>query len=634
MRGNDAWSGRTRTPNASKSSGPWRTFGPLAATTLKSGDSVHLRCGDTWHSQLTIKGTGRVGAPITVEGYRHCAAGTEPRLDLAESVSNWVAIGGGVYAAPVNFHAYAVYVDGQYLRQARFPSAGWAIADGGIPSIRQGHGSSGLLVPALSPEEHDLSHSVLHVRTVGWHIESVFVSGYISGRILLAGITKYPIRRGAGYYLTGARWMLNHGPGWYQDQDTGRLFVRLPDNCSPRLQNIEASRFRTGVSIQNQTDIVVNGLQIVHAGTDGVHVTDAKRVLLTHMDVTFSKRNAIAYTDGSTGTIENSRIQSSGHDGILVDHADGIRILDNTVLSTGMLGSPKNSPAVIDATNSDSDVIEQNVIDGAGYIGIRFNRDSQIIDNIVRNTCLVLDDCGAIYSWDYVDPRPLHSSVIGNIIRNVRGNSIGNPDQFSIAAGIYLDDRSNDVVVERNTISDVERGIYVHDGFDNVIRYNTIFEYRKYGIVLGMNDSREVTGGDIPNTVSNNTIVSRTGHSPLFYLDSANKLFGDKLTNNEYLGPKLKDGALVQWTRGMDNPYTLSALAHIRSNYNVNLIRVPLRTSAVQPTLLLNETSSPESLRCPMNSVRACLDATDPEGMRLYWPVKLPKFASLIVVWQ
>ena len=631
--GNDAWSGQQAIP--AQGNGPWRTLDALSAVTLGPGDVISLKCDGVWHAPLSFSGSGSTSAPIVVRPYGACATGEKPEVDLAEKVSNWASMGSGVYSAPLGFHVYAVYVNGHYLPQARYPATGWRLADGGIPSPTPGQGSDGLLDPALQLAGKNLGDAVLHVRTAGWHMEKIPVAGYLKGQLFLAGSTKYPIRKGAGYYLTGARWMLGVGPGWYQDESTGRLYVRLADGANPQDQDVEASRYETGVSVRNQSDIVLDGLRIEHAGVDGVHISNAHRIVLKETEVLSSGRDGVAYTRHSTGSIQDSTIRDSGRDGILLDHADGIQVVGNTVTNSGTVGSPRNSLAAIDATHSDGDLIERNIVDGAGYIGIRFNRDTRVVNNVVRNTCLVLDDCGAIYSWAYVDPRPLNSQVIGNIVQNVVGNRSGNPDPFTLAAGIYLDDRSNGVLVEGNTISDAERGIYLHNAFDNTVGHNTIFDCRQYGIVLGMNDARQVTGGAVPDTIRDNVVVSNSGKPFLFYLNSADKLFEDVVTDNRYVGPSTKQGLLVQWNGAANAPATADpVLAQLRTKYDTDIKNGLTLIGTTPASLLLNDTAVAHSLACPKASASTCSRARDAQGKPLQWPVTLAPYSSLVAVWH
>lgn len=630
--GDDAWTGRQAAP--AQGGGPWRTLDALSAVTLAPGDVIALKCDGVWHAPLSFNGSGSASAPIIVRSYGQCATGEKPEIDLTQKVGGWVPTGAGVYSAPLTFHVYDVYVNGHYLPQTRYPTAGWRLAEGGIPSTAPAQGSAGLLDPSLRLEGKNLADAVLHVRTAGWHMEKVPVAGYLKGQLFLAGSTKYPIRKGAGYYLTGARWMLGLGPGWYQDESTGRLYVRLPDGSNPQDQNVEASRYETGISVRNQSDIVLDGLRIEHAGADGVHVANSRRVVLKEAEVLYSGRDGVTYTRHSTGSIQDSTIRDSGRDGILLDHSDGFQVTGNTVANSGTVGSPKNSLAAIDATHSDGDLIERNVVDGAGYIGIRFNRDTRVVNNVVRNTCLVLDDCGAIYSWAYVDPRPLHSQVIGNIVQNVLGNRSGNPDPFTLAAGIYLDDRSNGVVVEGNTISNAERGIYLHNAFANTVRQNTVFNSRQYGIVLGMNDARQVSGGSTPDSVSDNVVVSISGNPFIYYLNSADTLFDDDVVSNRYIGPNPKNGALVQWNNAANTPAAGSPLAQMRAKFDDDIKSGLNLTGTNPPSLLLNDTAVARSLACPKTSVAACTHAKNPQGTSLQWPVTLAPFSSLVVIWR
>lgn len=629
--GNDGWPGKLAAPKGRD--GPWRTLRPLLTVTLSPGDIIALQCNSTWHTPLSFRGTGRVGAPIVVHGYGNkCTNSTPPVVDLAKIVSNWALLGHGIYSAPLRFHVFHVYINGKYLPQTRYPAAGWRLAEGGITSQSQGHGSVGLIDTTLDLAGKHIEHVVLHVRTTNWYIDKLPVSGYLNGQLLLAGRTRYSVRNRAGYYLTGARWMLETSAGWYQSESTGRLYVRLPDNSNPNDRNITASRYATGIIVRDQSDIEFNGIRIEHAGEDGVLADNSRRIALQNVFVLDSGRDGIAYTH-STGSIKHSTIRDSGRDGILLDDSDGIVVIGNMVTASGTIGSPKTSLAAIDATNSNGDLIERNVVDGAGYIGIRFNRGTRVVNNVVRNTCIVLDDCGAIYTWNYVDPRPLHSQVVGNIVQHVVGGRGGSPETYTLTAGIYLDDLTNNAIVARNTIIDAGLGIYLHNAYADTVRDNTVFDFRDFGIELGMNNAREITGGNTPATVTDNVLVSESGKPFLNYLNTSDTLFKDKVDANWYLGlPDVKP-LLVRWISRLSTPSTAPALARLRAKYAVDIKGHLTAIGTAQPILLFNDTVYSQSVNCPGSSATACTRATNSRGARLQWPVPLTPFSSLVVVW-
>ncbi|MCX6874661.1 MAG: autotransporter-associated beta strand repeat-containing protein [Verrucomicrobia bacterium] len=69
--GNDSNSGLT-------SAAPWKTLAMASTVTLNAGDSLLLKCGDTWSEELQPKGSGTAGNPIYIGSY---GPGNKPLLD-------------------------------------------------------------------------------------------------------------------------------------------------------------------------------------------------------------------------------------------------------------------------------------------------------------------------------------------------------------------------------------------------------------------------------------------------------------------------------------------------------------------------------------------------------------------------
>lgn len=104
--GNDAWSGKIANPNGSPGTdGPWLTLTKVSAASLVAGDTVLLKCGQSWNQTLSIKTSGTVSSPITFGTYPAPCA-TPPQINGSTSIpaSNWKLHSGKIYKAtlPLN----------------------------------------------------------------------------------------------------------------------------------------------------------------------------------------------------------------------------------------------------------------------------------------------------------------------------------------------------------------------------------------------------------------------------------------------------------------------------------------------------------------------------------------------------
>lgn len=66
------------TNNGLSSATPWKTLTKASTVTLNAGDSILLKCGDTWSEELQPKGSGTAGNPIYIGSY---GAGNKPLID-------------------------------------------------------------------------------------------------------------------------------------------------------------------------------------------------------------------------------------------------------------------------------------------------------------------------------------------------------------------------------------------------------------------------------------------------------------------------------------------------------------------------------------------------------------------------
>jgi parallel beta-helix repeat protein len=130
-----------------------------------------------------------------------------------------------------------------------------------------------------------------------------------------------------------------------------------------------------------------------------------------------------------------------------------------------VIGMPTNAHAAIYLAASVGAMVSGNTVTNAGYIGIRFFRNATVSGNTVDSACLILSDCGGLYT-SARDALPLDAQVTGNTIKNV-GVS------HRLAWAIQLDDSANAVTIANNTISANGNGLMLFDSFNNTVTGNT-----------------------------------------------------------------------------------------------------------------------------------------------------------------
>ena len=158
--------------------------------------------------------------------------------------------------------------------------------------------------------------------------------------------------------------------------------------------------------------------------------------------------------------------------------------------------------------------IEDNVVDGAGYVGIRFSAlgGSTVARNTVSGYCRRLSDCGAIYTWTGRDASAaaaaatFASTVQGNRVLPAQAQLEGAvADGRDVVAGIYIDDHSHQAQVLDNVVVGAPVGVFVHNASGVLVSGNRIWQATAVGLWASM-DQRDVDAM-VGNRYSNNTIV-------------------------------------------------------------------------------------------------------------------------------
>lgn len=538
--GNDTWSGIL--PDAQGTDGPWKTTKKVNGVTFVAGDQVLFRCGEVWRERLTISGSGSSTNPVTYSSYgTDCSTSNKPAINAADVISGWNVYSGNIYSVYVLLPVTQVFVDGQYVRPAHHPNQGYLstkpnsvflnIAANSAASSSYGDmpGQNFLIAGSdlnLSSGQ-DIVGANIHIRTVDWRVEDRAVTSYDAATHTIGwqANTDFSILKDWGYYLDNKLWMLDEPGEWYWDVKTRLLYLwlpGLPDGSDPSNHVIEGTIRAYGINASSKSGIVVDGLKIKNAGKYAVYFTAPGDFILRNLDITNSGDSGIEVDSGGVPNtdvirrIENSKISNSARQGIRLLDTPYVAITNNSVTDSGTVGLPVNSFAAINAAGqSDYMQATNNTVTRSGYNGINYGKNSRVHNNIVEESCLVLNDCGAIYTFNgatkeyflngsQIKNIPATSSyVVGNIVNGVRGGIDGTPRTSAYNPGIYLDNFSNDVEVNGNTVINAGVGLHANNPFDNRIHDNTIYGTSK--ALMDMVENYGAPFGTVQGLVNGNT---------------------------------------------------------------------------------------------------------------------------------
>ena len=421
-----------------------------------------------------------------------------------------------------------VFDSGKAINVAHHPNRGhdplkpqslfYAIAeDADQVSITAGGAGSSYLTTGT-----DLSASALtaitpgtgiRMRTNGWTINDRKITSVSGLRLHFDSLTPAPLKKDWGYFLYGQRWMLDEPGEWHYNPTTKTVYVWMADNAAPN-NRISVSRSAIGIDASNLSHIRIDGLAIQNVGT-GVHMQATTNVVLRNLTITDTLGSGITALLSKDSGIENSQVIRTLGDAISASpagldsdrfHAYDNLIIDSSVQSKNGIVSSLPVPARVAIEAGRSAIIRGNRIYGTAYIGILPSSSSLVSGNHIENTCLVLDDCGAIYTWGS------HNGTIieNNTIHHVVGGLSGKPANLgSNGQGIYLDELSSGITIRGNTVVDADMGILLHNAANNRIENNTLYGNRHHHIWLQEGTNRLNTDGDIHgNLVLGNRLFS------------------------------------------------------------------------------------------------------------------------------
>lgn len=291
----------------------------------------------------------------------------------------------------------------------------------------------------------------------------------------------HPTHKGTRYLIENLPQFLDKPGEYYYDKDfsdeSGRLFLRLPENRDPNKSQIEMATAWNSIVIHNQQHIEISGLTFRFNGRRGTVLDIAhnssnitiKNCSFNHMssDGIYGRVQAnetmknMAVTDCDFYQVNGgTAICFQGHSGNLkpgekLGILDNVAILRNRTQHTGIYRHNdsrwSNVPAIV-ANYSRKAEIAGNIIHtafGSGIVaqGGKSGKDEQGYDiplirifvhhNKIEYTALGANDYGGLSLWQH-GPIYSYSNIIGNAVGHWPGG-FGGRGSINLSYPIYLD---------------------------------------------------------------------------------------------------------------------------------------------------------------------------------------------------
>lgn len=353
---------------------------------------------------------------------------------------------------------------------------------------------------AASAHSAVTSGTGIRVRPNAWTLNDRKIATVSGSRLTFDSPTTHPIRKGWGYFLYGQRWMLDEPGEWHYDATTKALYVWMTDSLAPG-NRVSVGQRAIGVEASNRSHIRIKDLSIQNVET-GIRMKRAVNIVLYNMNISDTLGMGVDASGSTDSGIDSSQIARTTGNAINAAYLGGsrFRAFDNLITDSGV--SIKNGvitslPVMTHAAirmAEDSADIRENRIYGAGSVGIYALSNSLISGNHIENTCLVLDDCGAIY----IHGQNNNNTIANNTVLHVAGGLPGKPANIpSQAQGIYLDELTSGSTISGNTVVDADNGIQIHNSANNRIENNTLYNNRRHHIWLQEGSQKLDPEGDL-----------------------------------------------------------------------------------------------------------------------------------------
>lgn len=467
---------------------PWQTLSKVNSTVLKPGDKILFKRGDVFYGSLIIKQSGTVDSPITFGAY---GTGQNPVLTGFTTVANWTDLGNNVWESttPVSTlnSVNMVAINGVNTAMGRYPNTD--TANGGYLTY-QSHSAKKSITSSSLTGSPDWTGAEVIMRVNFFSIGRSAIESQAGETLYLKTETACEPSNNFGFFIQNDPKTLDRQNEWYYDPTTKKIRVySLGMPSDVKVASVEnLIEFTggwspaTGVNTAFGCYCAIEDLSFVGANGCGIYIwkhwwVKLHDVKIQNSSFRFSGIDAISM-DADKITIEGNTISDSNAQAVDLDRSTNFTLKNNTITNSGVLVgmAPDNGTfsavSISGGTNSNSSVVEYNVIKNTAHDPISFGNDFVTIRyNFIDTYCTVIDDGAGIYGGS-------NAIITNNIVINGIGSRNGVYGTFpTIAAGIYSDNKAVNNEIGYNSICNTAGyGIFNNDNIGNMnIHHNNVF---------------------------------------------------------------------------------------------------------------------------------------------------------------
>ncbi|MBX5193754.1 right-handed parallel beta-helix repeat-containing protein [Rhizobium sp. NZLR10] len=421
--GKDTWSGLLPTATQQGGDGPFASIERARDAAREKGgtNTIALGKGDYYLTQPIVFDARDTGLILTAR------CNEAPILHGGPRVRDFAQQADGRWTAPLKLPPDEgvgdLFVDGIRQTRARFPNApadgdprkGWLFAAKCQPTVDASEGNTGFCFHAGDlPAVGDTSGLVVDI--VGgyqpgsqWGNDTLpVVSIDDAGRTVHTKGTGYFFTaEGSRYFLAGAKTLLDAPGEWWYDLVAGELHYIPVDQSLPN-SVVVAGILPTFFKLDGASGMVVSGFE---------------------------------FRDGAPEGSGKFYTETRGFGAIRIEHADGVKIVGNSIENVGVGIHVTESKDALIAANVIADVAGNGIYVGTNYGTFGKSNGARILSNHIH-------DIGKVY----IETAGIWFQAADNV--RIADNLIENTAQFGIAGGSLWgsNDAVYNAVIEHNVI--------------------------------------------------------------------------------------------------------------------------------------------------------------------------------------
>jgi hypothetical protein len=570
----------------------WQTIAKVNATSFLPGDSILLKNGDSWREQLKPISSGSSGNVIYIGAY---GSGAKPLLTGFQTLTMSDA-GSNIWTATATNSVKkqnTVFINGSLRAKARFPNTGYL-------TLTYAGSTQNSIVTSLTGTPNYTGSEIV-IRTRHWILDVPKITSQSGGTLNLSPSLSDPISSsygGNGYFLQNMEQFLDVIGEWYYDSAT--KVIKVYATSAP---NVQVSTIDTVINLKSRSYITIDGLNIAGGNIGGLQIDSSSYISVINCLITDCGDGMIghenSYTNVSSDTVRNTlsggislgarqfTAAGVGGDNYALANNNNTTIGNNyikNIASIAGMGRSLNGTYIGIYIIGANNTVTNNRIDSIGYIGIHFGGINTLIkNNFVSTFCYVKDDGAGIYNFigvtyptDFSDGSIIRSNILINGIGAPAGTSF-----VSVGSGIYMDELSNDILIDSNTVSNCyEAAFFVNQG--------SKLTYKDNLAVNGVGTGMTIVGSNAAvtaNILKRNSFYISNSSYDIFYRKNGTSL--GTMDSNYYSRPSLETAIL----NNNGTTYSL-ALWQSTTGQDANSKGTPIYVTGAAPTLYYNTTAA------------------------------------------